>query len=41
MVDLTIPRFLREDFDRLFDLQPIYLRRSDAEIAWDRRTGAR
>lgn len=41
MVDLTIPRFLREDFDRLYDLQPIYLRRSDAEIAWDRRTGAR
>jgi tRNA threonylcarbamoyladenosine biosynthesis protein TsaB len=41
MVDLTIPRFLREDFDPLFELQPIYLRRSDAEIAWDRRTGAR
>jgi tRNA threonylcarbamoyladenosine biosynthesis protein TsaB len=41
MVDLTIPRFLREDFDRVFDVEPIYLRRSDAEIAWDRRTGAR
>jgi tRNA threonylcarbamoyladenosine biosynthesis protein TsaB len=41
LVELAIPRFLREEHDRLYDLQPIYVRRSDAEIAWDqrRRTG--
>ncbi len=39
LVELAIPRFQREDFDRLFDLQPIYLRKSDAEIAWDKRRG--
>ena len=32
-----MPRFQREDYDRLFDLEPIYLRKSDAEIAWERR----
>jgi tRNA threonylcarbamoyladenosine biosynthesis protein TsaB len=41
MIDLTVPRFLREEHGKPFDLRPIYLRRSDAEIAWDRRTGAR
>jgi tRNA threonylcarbamoyladenosine biosynthesis protein TsaB len=41
LVELAIPRFQREDFDRLYDLRPIYVRKSDAEIAWDerRRTG--
>jgi tRNA threonylcarbamoyladenosine biosynthesis protein TsaB len=37
LVELAVPRFLREEHDRLFDLVPRYLRRSDAEIAWDRR----
>lgn len=37
MVELAVPRFAREDFDRLFDLSPYYLRKADAEIAWDRR----
>jgi tRNA threonylcarbamoyladenosine biosynthesis protein TsaB len=37
LVELAIPRFQREDFDRLYDLQPHYLRKSDAEIAWDKR----
>jgi tRNA threonylcarbamoyladenosine biosynthesis protein TsaB len=37
MVELAVPRFLREEHDRLFDLVPLYLRKSDAEIAWDRR----
>jgi tRNA threonylcarbamoyladenosine biosynthesis protein TsaB len=37
LVELAVPRFQREEFDRVFDLQPIYLRKSDAEIAWDRR----
>ena len=31
------PRFLREEHDRLFDVVPVYLRKSDAEIAWDQR----
>jgi tRNA threonylcarbamoyladenosine biosynthesis protein TsaB len=37
LVELAVPRFLREEHDRLFDIVPLYLRRSDAEIAWDRR----
>ncbi len=41
LVELAIPRFLREDFDRPNELTPNYVRKSDAEIAWDqrRRTG--
>jgi tRNA threonylcarbamoyladenosine biosynthesis protein TsaB len=40
-VELAIPRLEREEFDRVYDLQPIYVRKSDAEIAWDqRRRGA-
>ena len=41
LVELAVPRFQREEFDRVYDLQPVYVRKSDAEIAWDkRRTGA-
>jgi tRNA threonylcarbamoyladenosine biosynthesis protein TsaB len=36
LVELAVPRFLREEHDRLFDVTPMYLRKSDAEIAWDR-----
>jgi tRNA threonylcarbamoyladenosine biosynthesis protein TsaB len=39
LVELAVPRFMREEHDRLFDVVPMYLRKSDAEIAWDR--GAR
>jgi tRNA threonylcarbamoyladenosine biosynthesis protein TsaB len=39
LVELTIPRFLREEFDRPADVLPLYLRRSDAEIAMGRRAG--
>ena len=39
LVELAVPRFLREEHDRLYDVAPLYLRRSDAEIAWDRRAG--
>ncbi|HJP65217.1 MAG TPA: tRNA (adenosine(37)-N6)-threonylcarbamoyltransferase complex dimerization subunit type 1 TsaB [Actinomycetota bacterium] len=40
LVELAIPRFQREEFDRVDDLAPLYIRKSDAEIAWDqRRTG--
>jgi tRNA threonylcarbamoyladenosine biosynthesis protein TsaB len=38
LVELAVPRFLREEHDRLFDVVPVYLRKSDAEIAWDQRT---
>ena len=41
LIELAVPRLLREDFDRLDDVLPLYLRKSDAEIAWDqRRRGA-
>ena len=39
LVELAVPRFLREEHDRLYDVAPLYLRKSDAEIAWDRRAG--
>jgi len=37
LVELALPRFELEQHDRLFDLIPLYLRKSDAEIAWDQR----
>ncbi len=37
LVELAIPRFQREDFDRVFDLTPYYVRKTDAEISWDKR----
>jgi tRNA threonylcarbamoyladenosine biosynthesis protein TsaB len=37
LVELSAPRFLREETDRLYDVVPMYLRKSDAEIAWDQR----
>jgi len=39
LVELAVPRFLREEHDRLYDVEPLYLRKTDAEIAWDRRAG--
>ena len=41
LVELAIPRLLREDFDSLFELQPLYLRRSAKRIRWDRIRDAR
>lgn len=37
LVELAVPRFVREEHDRLDEVAPLYLRRSDADIAWDRR----
>jgi len=37
LVELSVPRFMREEFDRTADVVPLYLRKSDAEIAWDKR----
>ncbi len=39
VVELAVPRFLREDFSRPFDIVPLYLRKSDAEITLDKRVG--
>lgn len=39
LAELAVPRFLREEHDGLTDIVPMYLRKSDAEIAWDRRAG--
>lgn len=36
LVELALPRLFREDFDRLFHLEPMYMRRSDAEINWEK-----
>jgi tRNA threonylcarbamoyladenosine biosynthesis protein TsaB len=36
LVELALPRLFREDFDRMFDLEPLYMRRSDAEINWEK-----
>ena len=37
LVELAAPRFVREETDRLVDVMPLYLRKTDAEIAWDQR----
>lgn len=37
LVELAHPRAMREDFVPATDLEPLYLRRSDAEINWERR----
>jgi tRNA threonylcarbamoyladenosine biosynthesis protein TsaB len=36
--EIAWSRFEREEYDRLYDVVPVYVRKSDAEIAWDRRT---
>lgn len=41
LVELSLPRMVREDFDSLFDLKPLYLRRSAKPIQWERIRGAR
>jgi tRNA threonylcarbamoyladenosine biosynthesis protein TsaB len=40
LADLARARYEREDFVEPIDVLPMYLRRSDAEIAWDRNEGA-
>jgi tRNA threonylcarbamoyladenosine biosynthesis protein TsaB len=37
LVALAHPRALREEFVPMWELRPLYLRKSDAELAWDRR----
>ncbi len=40
LVQLATARFEREEFEQPAELHPLYLRRSDAEIEWDRKAGA-
>jgi hypothetical protein len=37
LIELALPRFMREDTDPLLELEPLYVRKTDAEIAWDKR----
>jgi len=37
LVELALPRFVREDTDPLLELEPLYVRKTDAEIAWEER----
>ena len=39
LVELAQPRALREEFVQPWELEPLYLRKSDAEINWDKRAG--
>ncbi|MPZ70147.1 MAG: tRNA (adenosine(37)-N6)-threonylcarbamoyltransferase complex dimerization subunit type 1 TsaB [Actinobacteria bacterium] len=41
LVELTVPRMFREDFDSLYDLKPMYLRHSAKRIEWERIRGSR
>lgn len=37
LVELAVPRFQREEFDSIYDLEPLYVRKADAEITWEER----
>ena len=39
LVELAQPRALREEFVQPWELEPLYLRKSDAEINWDAKSG--
>ncbi len=41
LVELALPRILREDFDSLYEMKPLYLRRSARQIQWERIRDAR
>ncbi len=38
LVELAHPKALREEFVQPWELEPLYLRKSDAEINWDARS---
>ena len=40
LVELAHPRALREEFVQPWELEPFYLRKSDAELNWERRASA-
>lgn len=35
LIELAVQRLVREDYDRLADLRPLYIRRSDAELTFE------
>jgi tRNA threonylcarbamoyladenosine biosynthesis protein TsaB len=37
LAELAIPRFLREETDSLYELEPMYLRKADVQIGWETR----
>ena len=41
VIELALPRLYREDFDSLYELTPMYLRRSAKKIQWERIRGGR
>jgi tRNA threonylcarbamoyladenosine biosynthesis protein TsaB len=41
LVEIALPRLYREEFDSLYDVKPLYLRRSAKRIQWDRIRGSR
>lgn len=41
LVELALPRMFREDFDALYDVKPLYLRRSARRIRWESIRGSR
>ncbi len=41
LVELSLPRLFREDFDSPYDLAPLYLRRSARRIKWETIRGSR
>jgi tRNA threonylcarbamoyladenosine biosynthesis protein TsaB len=40
LVELATARMEREEFTAPWDLHPLYLRKSDAEIEWERRVAS-
>jgi tRNA threonylcarbamoyladenosine biosynthesis protein TsaB len=36
LAELAVSRLLREDSDRLVDVRPLYIRKSDAEMTWEK-----
>jgi tRNA threonylcarbamoyladenosine biosynthesis protein TsaB len=36
LTELAVARLLREDSDRLIDVKPLYIRRTDAEMNWEK-----
>lgn len=41
LVELSLPRMFREDFDSLYELKPLYLRHSARRIKWETIRGSR
>ena len=41
LVELSLPRLFRQDFDSPYDLVPLYLRQSARKIEWERIRGSR